>query len=791
VRPRAAGSVSLCCCGPPLPLTPPDAASGPAEQALENFLSQYITPAQALPFPFPHREANVTDLNPWQTTIEACLGRPLDNPPAEGQPPGENWAHQRYQEFFPKVFFNTAQAGSRTNQGLRDAFQFHGYSVGEFGPPLPGSEGETGLYHNTVGTPGFAATTKGTPVRFHPNFPLQDPSALWTFDGTFPPRLLQARYGEPIMMRHYNALMIDPAANLGFGLHTITTYEHNGHTPAESDGYTQSFFFPGQFYDYHWPMVLAGHDSINTGAIDRRAGAPDGSGGINNVRGDWRELMSTHWFHDHMLDFTAPNIYKGNAAMMNYYSSVDRGNEAIDDGANLRLPSGTAPDWGNRDYDVNLMVSDKAWDSAGQLFFNIFNLDGFVGDQLLTNWLWKPYLDVRARRYRFRILNGSVSRHFRIALVEQVRGQGGEFNGPEGSSVSYNRVPFHMIANDGNIMEHPVSFDGNKTVGGLLNRKGELPTLGVSERYDIIVDFAQFAPGTVLYLVNLLEHRNGKRPHEPIPLPEIINGEYHDRKNAHWTLADQPIPLASGFDSDPCVAKFLEFRVQPYAGQDLSMDPADFVEGNWLGPNGTDQTMIPLPGFTQEELDNALHRTFDFARSSGTDSAPWTIKTDGGAGFNMDPRRLSASVSPNRVEVWHLTNEDFPQPGGGGGWSHPIHIHFEEGQILARGGVAPPEWEKWARKDVYRIGRMPDSTNTVVVTLRFREFLGTFMEHCHNMQHEDHAMLLRWDVENPGQFRVLPDADADVGQCRLRRHLCPAYGPYRRHAARCGRRCRQ
>ena len=49
-------------------------------------------------------------------------------------------------------------------------------------------------------------------------------------------------------------------------------------------------------------------------------------------------VMSTHWFHDHMLDFTAQNVYKGNAAMMNYYSAVDRGNEAINDGVNLRLP---------------------------------------------------------------------------------------------------------------------------------------------------------------------------------------------------------------------------------------------------------------------------------------------------------------------------------------------------------------------------------------------------------------------------------------------------------------------
>ena len=38
--------------------------------------------------------------------------------------------------------------------------------------------------------------------------------------------------------------------------------------------------------------------------------------------------MSTHWFHDHMFSFTSQNVYKGNAAMFNLYSGLDRGNEA-------------------------------------------------------------------------------------------------------------------------------------------------------------------------------------------------------------------------------------------------------------------------------------------------------------------------------------------------------------------------------------------------------------------------------------------------------------------------------
>ena len=133
---------------------------------------------------------------------------------------------------------------------------------------------------------------------------------------------------------------------------------------------------------------------------------------------------------------------------------------------------------------MNLVLADKAWDSAGQLWFNIFNLDGFLGDQVLVNWTWRPYLDVRARRYRFRILNGSVSRYFQLALVNQI-GQ---------------PVPFHMVANDGNIMEHTVRFPNAESQ--------TLPEQAIAERYDIIIDFSQFTPGQrPLPREHLLEHR--------------------------------------------------------------------------------------------------------------------------------------------------------------------------------------------------------------------------------------------------------------------------------------------
>ncbi|RZS47491.1 multicopper oxidase domain-containing protein [Sphaerotilus mobilis] len=752
--------------------------SAPSAEALESFLGQKGIK------PYPTAQSNTLDQNPWNAVATEFIGREIQGP-AEGRPPGEGWAHQRWNEMYPQTYFQTVQGTSRVNLGLRDKMQLHGYAKGEFGPG--------GLYHSTAGSAATAGTTKGIDIRFHPGLPAQQAASIWTFDGTMPPKLLMVRYGEGVLMRHYNALPVDPAANKGFGLHTISTHQHNGHNPAESDGVAQAFFFPGQFYDYRWPVQLAGYDTVNTGATDPRAGYPCVPGetlwvndaspskkscpadGVIRIRGDWRETASTLWFHDHMLDFTAQNVYKGNAAMMNIYSAIDRGNETfnchykdpnaakpgvIPKNVNLCLPSGSAMSWGNRDYDINLVIGDKAWDKDGQLWFNVFNKDGFLGDRILTNFVYHPYLDVRARRYRFRILNGSVARYLSVALVKEFAGKGGTMAGTGGKT--YTPIPFHMIANDGNIMEHAVAFDGKADLdanGNKAEHLGTLPQQAIGERYDIVVDFAKngVKPGDKLYFVNLQEHTDPVKTNKRLPLADVLSGKY---KPAVAVDDDGDKVLDRWTNGDPGIGKFMELRVKPMAaGQvDTSMDPALYVEGKLK--------MVPLKFNRDSATDHAklkdsIHRSFKFGHSGGTDDQPWTVKVDDDSSYTADMRRISAapklSVDPTAggsvqeeapYEVWYLEL--------GGGWDHPVHVHFEEGIILRRDGKAPPAWEKYARKDIFRIGPDNQAGSTVEVAFQFREFAGTFVEHCHSTQHEDNAMLLRWDLERKGQTMAMP-----------------------------------
>jgi FtsP/CotA-like multicopper oxidase with cupredoxin domain len=578
---------------------------------------------------------------------------PLNNRgPIEGRPPGEVFAHQRWDEFFPQV----------------------GY-VMTIGQIAAGSK-----FH-----PGLTAT--------------QNPNAVWTYGsgrfvrGTLPPFLIKGRYGQPIITRIYNGLPLDRTQNEGFGRNESQLHHHNAHNGAESDGAANVHHFPGTFYDYRWSTTLARRDKINTAATDNRASGPNGNGGLNKVPGDFRELQGTLWAHDHRFFFTAENVYKGNLGMVNYYSGPDRGNEELVDGVNLRLPSGKLLDYGNIDFDVNLVISDAALRPDGQLFFDTFTTDGFLGDLPLVNFAYAPYMNVLPRKYRFRILNACMSRFFQFAI----------------SSPTNTKVPFKFIANDGNLVVNPITLN-------------TLDHQGIAERYDIVVDFSAFPVGSRLKLVNLLEMRDdGRGPTDTLSLGEALAGD----------------------PNDPVIGPVLEFRV-------ASSVPSVDVPGFTHFATTPDNSQVPNT-LTQQIPVVAPVRTrlVEFGRSGGGDSRqangqcipdcpegmpfPWTIKVNGQEAHSMNANRISLLIpKPGEIEHWTYVN-------GGGGWDHPIHLHFEEGITMNRGNMSIPNTELLVRKDVWRLR----SSGSVTFQVQFGEYGGSYVNHCHNTVHEDFAMLMR------------------------------------------------
>jgi manganese oxidase len=580
--------------------------------------------------------------------------------PMEGRPPGEAYAHQRWQEFFPKL----------------------GYVMS------------------------WTQCAPGT--KFHPNFPDQNPNAVWAYgtgnvgQSSMPPPLIKGRYGEPMLARIYNNTPVNREENGGFGRNEQQLHFHNAHNGAESDGATGAHHFPGTFYDYLWSTSLARRDKINTGATDRRASGPDGKGGLVNVPGDFRELQGTLWAHDHRFFFTAENVYKGNiGAMINYYSGPDRGNEELNDGVNLRLPSGKFLDSGNIDFDVNLIISDGATDRDGQYFFDIFTTDGFLGDLPLVNFAYAPFFDVLPRKYRFRLLAAGMSRFWKLALAD-----------PSGRPV-----PFQFIANDGNLLVNPILLSS-------------LDQQGVAERCDIVVDFSRYRPGDRIRLVNQLRMRDdGRGPQEELSLGQALAGR----------------------SDDPTIGAIMEFRVVNSV-ESVDMPGQLLTTANSCGTN--DKSRVPTVLTEQIPIVTPVRtRVVEFGRSGTGDSRdpvtgqctpdcpetasfPWTVKINGETAHSFNANKISLLIpKPGEVEHWTYIN-------GGGGWDHPIHLHFEEGVTMNRGDSAIPPTERLVRKDVWRLR----SSGRVQFQVQFGEYGGSYVNHCHNTVHEDFAMLFRYQL---------------------------------------------
>jgi FtsP/CotA-like multicopper oxidase with cupredoxin domain len=475
----------------------------------------------------------------------------------------------------------------------------------------------------------FETHQKAATAIMSPDLPAQP---IWGFDGIWPGPTHYATYGHDCLIRNFNELPPN-SQNGGFGMDTVSTHLHNAHTPSESDGFPCDFFAPGKFYDHHYPNALAGFGSTHV-----------------STNGDINEALSTLWYHDHRVDFTAQNVYKGLNGFYLLFNQFDTGNETT----GFRLPGVQASSnpFTPLLYDVPLMLADRVFDpGTGILFFDLFNTDGILGDKFLVNGKIQPFFQVEPRRYRFRVLNSGPSRFYQVFLTDQ------------GTNT---QIPFWQIATDGNLLPHPISVTDT--------------IVAVAQRMDIIIDFRPWA-GKTLYFENRMEQISGRGP----------TGN----------------TLAAG------AGNFLmQFRVgTTVTHADASVDPA------------SNPTFYSLPSTAATPR---VSRNFRFERGNGM----WQIN---GQVMSNDCSQVRVQVQQNSVEHWTLQNNS-------GSWMHPVHIHFEEHQIMSQN--LPLLNTDVSRKDVMRL----QHSETTTLFFRFRDFTGRYPLHCHNVVHEDHAMMLRWDI---------------------------------------------
>jgi FtsP/CotA-like multicopper oxidase with cupredoxin domain len=488
----------------------------------------------------------------------------------------------------------------------------------------------------------------------HPDLPVQ---TVWGFDdgtGTRSPGpTYQAHYGRPQLTRNINSLpSITEKNNTGFGMASVSTHLHNAHNPSESDGNPCDFYTNGHFCDQYYPNVLAGFNSDH------------------QPNGDINEALSTLWYHDHRVDFTSQNTYKGLFGFYCLFNQFDTGN----DDTGFRLPDFPA-------HDIPLAFADKVYDpESGQLVFDLFNLDGILGDKFLVNGVIQPFVNVEPRRYRFRLLDTGPSRFYEYFVTD--------LNNLNAQN------PYWLIGTDGNLLPNPIQVQSVR--------------IGPAERVDVIIDFRQFA-GKTVYLENRLNQISGQGP---AAVDSQVAAQNSGTTECSLVLnSNQPAILPAGAGN-----LLLQFRVSGRAVTDESVDPA------------SNPTFYQLPSTTAEPR---IVRTFRFDRLNGQ----WSVN-----GQFMDCNQFRFAVRQNSSEQWLLTNLT-------GDWTHPIHIHLEEHQILSRNRARPTVPADLGRKDVTQV----HPNERVQLFFRFRDWLGKYPIHCHNVVHEDHAMMALWHVVPAGQ----------------------------------------
>jgi len=429
---------------------------------------------------------------------------------------------------------------------------------------------------------------------------------MWLYNGTFPGPTMVQRYGQPTVLRRINKL--DPNY-VGFGLPETSMHHHGGHQGPVDDGWPLDFITPNQYRDHLFPNIVPA--------------------------GDTNEWPSTLWYHDHTIDHTAGNVYHGLAGLSLHFDNLDKGNERDATGGNLRLPSGY--------FDIPLVFRDVALNQDGSLYFDQLNDKGQVGNLLTVNGKVAPYLNVSRRKYRFRLLAGSMAREWLLGLSD-----GSEF---------------HVIASDGGLLPAPAPVT-------------ELHQ-GNAERYEIIVDFSKYEIGTQITLNDYL----------------VYGGDGNKPEGV----------LDFGFGTPLMMFRVLRDAVD-YSQMPDQLRPLTPVD------------QLPIAA----TRDIVLHRTNGMWVINGT---PW------------NPLVPMFTPKVNTFEIWNVSVQ-------GGGWNHPLHIHQEFFRILKRNGLAPRPHEA-GRKDTVLLWN--DSPCQLLVG--FRTYTGPYVFHCHNLGHEDMAMMAWYDVQ--------------------------------------------
>ena len=268
--------------------------------------------------------------------------------------------------------------------------------------------------------PYYRMTMREVHQKVHRDLPA---TRMWSFEDSFPGPTLATESGHALMVEWVNMLPerhflpIDPSlhgADPSLPAVRSVIHLHGGRTPAESDGYPESWVVPGKSQTCLYPA---------------------------------RQDAALLFYHDHTMGINRLNTYAGMQGLFIVRDSIEAG---------LELPDGN--------YEIPLLVCDRLLRRDGQLDYPVSEHPGrpwvpeVFGNAILVNGKLLPYLEVEPRKYRLRLMNGSNGRFYRFSLANKRR--------------------FHVIGDDQGLLSAPVETPDRRGVAGQRSGRGTSNPVG-------------------------------------------------------------------------------------------------------------------------------------------------------------------------------------------------------------------------------------------------------------------------------------------------------------------------
>ena len=394
----------------------------------------------------------------------------------------------------------------------------------------------------------------------------------------------------------------------------------------------------------------------------------------------------TYWYHPHPHGRTAIQTYSGMAGL---FLIEDEDERRLAGALDLRLG----------ETDIPLLLQDKRLDEYG----NVVYAPGAMRNVILTNLTPTPSLEVGTRIYRFRVLNGSNARNFRLAFSKAGEDQ---------------LLPYQIVATDGSLLERP--------------RPTREVFLSPAERVDVLLDLTGFEVGEELVLKSL--------PFDPM---------HHEHEMKMGTVMEHIEHMGHmGHAGHMEMAHHHQMSVEPTDMSQHHTDTAQLPDGSefyllkLVVAQETNYSMsVPetLSEIPQPDFGGAATRLITISMTTDDEGMRWLMN-----GKIPKMNEFPIVVQRGAKEIWEIHNDKRSMP-------HPIHIHGFQFRVLERVGTP----EQVAHLVVDEKGRLATDLglkDTVLLwpgeTVKWfidfsHDFEGEqlYMFHCHILEHETAMML--------------------------------------------------